>query len=214
MRRMDWRLCFIADSEAAGSREILPLIVAAVAGGATLIQLRGKTWTGREFFDLGIQARQFLHSQNIPFVINDRVGLALACKADGVHLGQQDMPLSYAREILGENRIIGISVVTPDEAEAAEKAGADYVGVGPIFRTLSKVDAGPILGLDGLRRIREKIKIPILAIGGISASNVADVVCAGADGVAVISAIAATTNPGQEAARIIAAIGELKKRTD
>jgi thiamine-phosphate pyrophosphorylase len=214
MGRIDWRLCFIADSEAAEGRDILQLIAGAVEGGATIVQLRGKTWTSREFLDLGIQACQFLHSQKIPLVINDRVDIALACEADGVHLGQEDIPLPYAREILGINRVMGISVATPEEAEAAEKAGADYVGAGPIFLTLSKKDTGPLLGLDGLRRIREKIKIPILAIGGISAANVTDVISAGADGVAVISAIAAARNPGQEAANIIEAIGKLKNQTD
>jgi len=209
MDRLDWRLCFIADSEAAEERDILQLIDEAVEGGATIIQLRGKKWTSREFLDAGEKAVQFLGSRKIPLIINDRVDIALACKADGVHLGQDDMPLPYAREILGKNRIIGISVVTPEEAITAEKGGADYVGAGPVFGTFSKKDLGPLLGLEGLRMIREKVKIPIMAIGGISAANVADVISAGADGVAVISAIASAANPKRAAVEIIECIGKL-----
>jgi len=209
---IDWRLCFIADSEASAGRDFLQLIAEAVKGGATIIQLRGKKWTSREFLDVGMKAFRFLAPKKIPLIINDRVDIALACKADGVHLGQDDMPLPYARGILGKNRIIGISVATPDEAESAEKGGADYVGAGPVFGTLSKKDLGPVLGLEGLRLIREKVKIPILAIGGISAANIADVISAGADGVAVISAIAAAKNPGRAATEIIESIGKLKNR--
>jgi thiamine-phosphate pyrophosphorylase len=210
---IDWRLCFIADSEAAAGRDVLQLIAEAVEGGATTIQLRGKKWTSREFLDVGIKAFRFLGPKKIPLIINDRVDIALACRADGVHLGQDDMPLPYAREILGKSRIIGISVATPAEAQAAEKGGADYVGAGPVFGTLSKKDLGPLLGLAGLRKIREKVKIPILAIGGINAANAGKVIRAGADGVAVISAIAAAKNPVQAATEIIESIGKLKNRT-
>ncbi len=209
---IDWRLCFIADSEAAAGRDIFQLIADAVEGGATLVQVRGKKWTSREFLDVGIKAFRFLRPKKIPLIINDRVDIALACEADGVHLGQDDIPIPYARKILGKNRIIGISAATPDEAEAAEKGGADYIGVGAIFRTLSKTDIGQPLGLEGLRKIREKVKIPILAIGGISTANVADVISAGAAGVAVISAITAAANPANAATEIIESIGKLKNR--
>jgi thiamine-phosphate pyrophosphorylase len=213
MNRVDWSLCFIADSEAAAGRDILPLIGEAVAGGATLIQLRGKIWTSAQFLNLGIKAHQFLLAKKIPLIINDRVDIAQACEADGVHLGQDDMPFHYARKILGNNRLIGISVKTEEEAVAAERDGADYIGVGPIFKTFSKDDSGPEIGLAGLREVRAKVKIPILAIGGISAGNAADVISAGADGVAVISAIAAAMNPHKAAAKFIEAVGNIKNRT-
>src|SRR4030042_4885367 len=163
---IDWRLCFIADSEAASGRDILQLIAEAVDGGATIVQLRGKKWTSREFLDVGMKAVRFLGPKKITLIINDRVDIALACKADGVHLGQDDMPLPYAREILGKDRIIGISVATPGEAEAAERDGADYVGAGPVFGTLSKKHIAPLLGLAGLRKIREQTKNPLMAMGG------------------------------------------------
>jgi thiamine-phosphate pyrophosphorylase len=210
MRRVDWRLCFIADSEAVEGKDILRLIGEATDGGATLIQLRGKKWTSREFLEVGIKTFRLAAPKGTPFIINDRVDIVLACEADGVHLGQDDMPLPYARKILGKNRIIGISVSTPDEAVVAEKVGADYVGAGPVFATLSKKDPGPVLGLDSLRKIREKVKIPILAIGGINSANAAEVIRAGADGVAVISAIAAAADPKKSAAEIIEAIGTIK----
>jgi len=209
--RVNWKLCFIADSEAAAGKDILQLIGAALEGGATIIQLRGKKWTSREFLEIGIKAVQFLRPKKRPLIINDRVDIALACEADGVHLGQDDMPLLCAREILGKKRIIGISVSTPEDAKAAEIGGADYIGAGPIFKTLSKKDVGPLLGLEGVRRIREEVKVPILAIGGISVANAADVIAAGADGVAVISAITAADNPKKAATEIIESIGKINK---
>lgn len=208
---IDWRLCFIADSEAAAGRNILRLISGAVEGGATLIQLRGKMWSTREFLEAGIKVRKMLEAINVPLIINDRVDIALACEADGVHLGQDDLPLPCARKILGKSRLIGISINTPEEAREAEKEGADYVGVGPVFATSSKKDLEPFLGLDGLQKIRAIARIPILAIGGITVGNAADVISAGADGVAVISAIAAAHNPKKAATELIESIGRVKK---
>lgn len=210
---IDWRLCFVADSEAAAGRDILQLVAEAAEGGATIIQLRGKKWTSREFLEIGLEAVRFLRPKKTPLIINDRVDIALACKADGVHLGQDDMPLAHARAVLGHKKIIGISAATPEEAKAAEKDGADYIGVGPVFGTLSKADLGPILGPAGLREIRKQVRIPIIAIGGISAANVSDVIAAGADGVAVISAIACASDAKKAAAELIGFIGKLKNRT-
>lgn len=207
---IDWRLCFIADSEAAAGRDILGLISEAVEGGATLIQLRGKMWSTREFLEIGVKVRKMLETKNVPLIINDRVDIALGCRAAGAHLGQEDMPLPCARKILGKTKLIGISVNSPEEAIAAEKEGADYVGVGPVFATSSKVDLQPLLGLEGLKKIRVKVKIPILAIGGITVANAGQVISAGADGVAVISAIAASTNPRQAANKLIESIEKIK----
>jgi len=212
MDRIDWRLCFVADSEAAAGRDILELIGLAVDGGATIVQLRGKRWTSREFLDAGMKAAGLLRPRKIPLIINDRVDIALACSADGVHLGQDDLPVTVARRILGRESIIGLSASTPAEAGAAEEAGADYIGAGPIFPTGSKRDAGPVLGLEGLRKIRGKTRLPILAIGGISAANSADVIASGADGIAVISAITAAQDPLKAATEIIESIGRLRKR--
>jgi len=212
MHRRDWKLCFVADAEAAAGKDILQLIAQAVEGGVTIVQLRGKKWTSREFLEVGMKAVRLLKPKKIPLIINDEVHIALACEASGVHLGQGDMPLRFARELMGKERIIGISVSSAAEALAAEKGGSDYIGVGPVFATLSKKDIGSPLGLAGLREIRQKVKIPILAIGGISVDNVADVIASGADGVAVISAITAATDPKKAATEIIESIGKIKNR--
>ena len=207
--RIDWRLCFIADIEALAGMDVLQIIVEAVAGGSTIIQLRTKKRATREFLQIGMKAVELLRPRKIPLIINDRVDIALACEADGVHLGQADMPLPWARKILGKEKLIGITASTLAEAIEAEKEGADYVGVGPIFKTSSKEDVPPVLGLDGVREIRAKIGLPVLAIGGISVANAGQVMAAGADGIAVISAIASATNPRQAATELIEAIGKI-----
>ena len=209
-KTIDWRLCFIADSEAAAGKDILRLAVEAAAGGATIIQLRGKTWTGREFLHIGSELASVLRPKGIPLIINDRADIAFLCRADGVHLGQVDIPLAVARKILGKKALVGVSVCTPAEAAAAEAEGADYLGAGPIFPTLSKLDLPPLLGLAGLREIRARVRVPILAIGGVTASNAADVMDAGADGVAVISAIASAADPRRAASELIESIDKVK----
>ncbi len=212
-RQIDWSLCFIADSEASAGRDILWLIEEAVAGGATIVQLRGKKWTGRDFLRMGIKSVELLRPKGIPLIINDRADIALACRADGVHFGQDDLPVRAARKILGRGHIIGISVNTPDEARRAEEAGADYAGAGPVFATLSKRDIQPLLGLEGLRRIRAETRLPILAIGGITPANVTEVIAAGANGVAVISAIASARSPRQASTEFIEAIGKVRNNS-
>jgi len=202
----------VADAESAGERNILALIQEAVRGGATMIQLRAKTLSLREFLRISLEASKLFKRENIPLIINDRIDIALACQATGVHLGQEDFPLSFARKILGKKKLIGISVNTEEEALEAEKKGADYLGVGPIFPTPSKKDLKQLLGLDGLRRIREKIKIPILAIGGINAKNAREVIKAGADGIAVISAIMGAEDIRRATRELREAIGEKNKK--
>jgi thiamine-phosphate pyrophosphorylase len=209
LRRIDWRLCFIADSEAAAGKNLLRLIEQAAGGGATLVQLRGKAWTDRDFLALAARAGELLRPRRILLIINDRADIARAAAADGVHLGQTDLPVAAARKILGRGPLIGVSAGTVREAREAETAGADYLGVGPVFSTPSKDNAGAPLGLAGLRRIRREVRLPILAIGGIDAGNASAVVRAGADGVAVISAVTAAADPGQAATQIIESIGIL-----
>lgn len=209
-RQIDWSLCFIADSEASAGRDILWLIEEAVAGGATIVQLRGKIWADRDFLRMGVKAVELLRPKGIPLIINDRADIALACRADGVHLGQDDLPVRTARKILGRDRLIGISVNTPEEVRTAEEVGADYAGAGPVFASLSKPDLQPLLGLEGLQRIRAGTRLPILAIGGITPANVTEVIAAGADGVAVISAIASAVSPRQASTEFIEAIGKVR----
>jgi len=204
---IDWKLCLVADTEAAGKRDILVIIKEAVEGGATLVQLRSKNLSAREFFEISLRASEFLKTKNIPLLINDRVDIALACQAAGVHLGQQDLSLDQARKILGKSNLVGISVNTVEEAIRAEQGGADYLGVGPIFSTLSKKDTRPVLSPKGLQAIREKVNIPILAIGGIDAKNAREVMESGASGIAVISAIVNAKNVRKATRELREAIG-------
>jgi len=189
MNKINWKLCLIADTEFASGRDILAIIEEVVEEGVKIIQLRAKNLTSKDFLDLALIISETLKPKDIPLIINDRVDITLSCRAAGVHLGQQDLPIRYARKILGENKLIGISVNTVEEAMDAEASGADYLGVGPVFQTSTKKDISPLLGVEGLKAIKDQVKIPILAIGGINAENAGDVMDSGADGIAVISAI-------------------------
>jgi thiamine-phosphate pyrophosphorylase len=187
--KIDLSLYLVADAEHAAGRDLVRLVSEAVLGGVTIIQLRAKGSGTREFLGLATRMAAALKSGSIPLIINDRVDIALACGADGVHLGQDDMPLGKARELLGSTKIIGVSANTLKEAREAERFGADYIGLGPVYATASKDTDLPVLGPEGIRRMRQKLDIPIIAIGGIDAGNAADVMNAGAAGIAVVSAI-------------------------
>jgi len=206
MKTINWKLCLVADSDTAGERNILSIIEEATDEGVTLVQLRGKKLRTREFLELALKASGFLGAKNIPLIINDRIDIALSCNAAGVHLGQQDLPLLYARKILGENKLIGITINTAKEAMAAEERGADYLGVGPVFFTTTKKELKPLLGLEGLRAIKEKVKIPILAIGGINPDNAGDVIATGVEGIAVVSAIQAAEDVRKATRELVEAI--------
>jgi len=188
-KSVDWALYFVADANCAVGRDLVSLVKEAVRGGVTMVQIRAKGLETREFLELATRMASALKRRSVPLIINDRVDIAMACGADGVHLGQDDMPPDAARKLLGRVKIIGVSANTLKEAREAERLGADYVGLGPIFATTTKDTDLPVLGREGIRRILEKIGIPIVAIGGINAGNAADVMKAGAAGVAVVSAI-------------------------
>ena len=186
---IDFSIYLVADAKYAAGLDLLGLIGEAVRGGATVVQLRAKALPFRRFLDLGLRTADRLAGTGIPLIINDRVDIALACGAAGVHLGQEDMPLATARKIMGGDRIIGISVNTVEEARAAEVGGADYVGASPAFATATKETALSVLGPEGIDRIKRSVRIPVVAIGGIGTANAAELAAAGADGIAVISAI-------------------------
>ncbi|WP_284638875.1 thiamine phosphate synthase [Paenibacillus silviterrae] len=175
----------------------------AIAGGVTLIQLREKKATMTEVLAWGKELRELCRRKQIPFVVNDRIDLALLLDADGVHVGQDDIPGLEARKLLGSDRIVGISAGTMEEAEIAMAQGADYLGVGAIYSTLTKGDAGLPIGTELITRIQERWSdIPLVGIGGITADNAVPVIAAGADGVAVVSAITKAASPKQAAERL------------
>jgi thiamine-phosphate pyrophosphorylase len=200
--KMDYCLYLVTDRGLSQGRSNLEIIRMAVRGGATAVQLREKEAVTREFLKEALLARAYCHEQGVAFIINDRIDIAQAVDADGVHLGQDDMPIDYARKIIGYSKIIGISAFDVDEAVAAENDGADYLGVSPIFTTSTKPELEKAVGLEGLRKIRKAVKIPLVGIGSMNQTNAYDVIRAGANGVAVISGIVSADDPGQAASEI------------
>ncbi|HHW55256.1 MAG: thiamine phosphate synthase [bacterium] len=188
------------------------VIEAALAGGATAVQLREKDLAGRELLALAREYRELTRKYSALFIVNDRVDIALAVEADGVHLGQEDLPAPVARRLLGPEKIIGISVDNVEEALQAQAAGADYVGLGPFFPTASKTDTGKPVTLDTLRAVKAAISIPVVAIGGITAERAGDIIAAGADGVAVISAVVGAPDVKLAAQQLAAAVRAGKER--
>jgi len=172
-------------------------------GGAKIIQLRAKTMAPRDFLHIARSARALTRTSDCRLIINDRADIALACDADGVHLGQEDLPLHAARKIIGQ-KLIGISTHNEAQAVEAERGGADYVGFGPMFGTMTKATGYGARGVEMLRQIRSAIKLPIVAIGGIKEANVQEVWRAGADSAAIISDILGATDVVAKTRRIIA----------
>ncbi len=189
------KLYLVTDRDIAGDRDIVELIEEAVRGGVTVVQLREKHASTREFLDLAIRVKTMLNKYGVPLIINDRVDIVLASGADGLHIGQSDMPYSTARELLGYQKIIGLSVETVEEAVAAEQLDVDYIAISPIFSTKTKQDIKEPFELVGARECREVSNHPIVAIGGINLDNCSDVISLGIDGVAVISAILGSSSP-------------------
>jgi thiamine-phosphate pyrophosphorylase len=171
-----------------------------------MIQLRDKTAGSRQILPFAREIANLCHERGARFLVNDRLDLALAAGADGVHLGQDDLPASAARAALGPGKILGVSIHSIEQAARAQADGADYLGIGPIFETATKVTGYAPLGCAGLRRARTTIALPLIAIGGITHDNVGDVIRAGADGVAVISAIAGAADIRRAVQDLLAAI--------
>lgn len=190
------------------NRPLTRVVKAAIEGGATIIQLRDKHSTTVELLRLGKSIHVITKKFGIPLIINDRLDIALALDAEGVHLGQADMPVKIARKILGNKKIVGISVKTVEEALLAQKDGADYLGVGPIFTTKSKHDAGKAIGLTNLAKITQAVSLPVVGIGGITTKNAKAVIQARACGIAVISAVMAAKDPMRQTAKLRSIIDE------
>lgn len=167
----------------------------ALEGGARILQLRDKQATTRRLVEVGLALRQLTRTYGALLIVNDRVDVALAVEADGVHLGQDDMPLPLARRLVGSQMLIGISAETVDEARQAEAEGADYLGVGPMFATHTKPDAGMPVGSQRVREIKAVVSLPVFGIGGITHANASEVLAAGADGICVISAVFGAPDP-------------------
>jgi len=190
-----WGLYVVTDRSQTKGRPLDAVIAAALQGGAKAIQLREKDLSGRALYDLAQQLLPVVHSHRAALLVNDRIDLALTLPLDGVHLAQSSLPPAEARRLLGTGRLIGVSCHTLEEAIEAQDGGANFVVLGPLFATPSKGVYGPPVGLERLRDVRQHLRLPILGIGGVIAANAPEVIAAGADGVAVISAVMAANDP-------------------
>lgn len=190
-KRLRLGLYVITDARPDLGRGHLEVAEAALRGGADVVQLRAKASGGREMYELATAIRELVRAEvrGTLFLVNDRVDVALAVGADGVHVGWEDLPPSRVRSLIGEEMVLGVSASSLEEALEAQRAGADYLGVGPVFPTGTKADAGDPMGLEGLREIAGRAEVPVVAIGGIRPEMVREVLEAGASGVAVISAV-------------------------
>lgn len=201
------KLYLVTDRELSLGRSLEEVVSEAVAGGATIVQLREKETSTGEFIELAFRLKEILKPYNIPLIINDRVDVALAVDADGVHIGQSDMPNELARKLLGPHKIIGLSVENMDDLIKANELDVDYVGISPVYGTPTKTDTAEPFGLEGLKEAVKLSKHPTVAIGGMNAKTIGDVMATGTNGVAVVSAICSATN-------IAKATAELKNIVD
>jgi len=199
---VDFRLYLITDRRLASGGDLLSAVEQALAGGVRAIQLREKDLGGRELLELARKIRVLASNHGAKLLINDRVDIALAADADGVHLGRDSMPLRDARRLMGPDRLIGCSTHNAKQLAEAEADGADFAVFGPVYFTPSKAAFGPPLGVDTLRKARASTRIPVFALGGVGAENIPEVIAAGADGVALISAVLAAKDPRQAASDI------------
>lgn len=203
----DLSLYVISGRHLARGRDLLAVMAAALAGGATVIQLREKDMTARELVEAGCRLQEMTRKHGATFIVNDRVDVALAVDADGVHLGQDDLPVSVARELLGADKIIGLSTHSFEQALAATSLPVDYIGVGPVFATQTKPGTRPV-GVELVSRVSRELSVPFVAIGAIDENNIDGVLSTGARNVAVLSAVVAAPDVTAAATRLIARIRE------
>lgn len=186
---IDYSMYLVTDRDILSGRDLNKAVEESILGGTTIVQLREKHISDEEFLKIARELKKITDKYNIPFIINDNIEIAKLVDATGVHIGQSDNDLKYARKILGQDKIIGVSVGNIKEARLAEEGGADYVGIGTIFFTTTKDDINKPLEIIGLKKIVDYINIPNVAIGGIHLNNIKEVMKTGTDGVAIISEI-------------------------
>jgi len=206
----DCSLYLVTDRRWLGGRDLCDVVEEAVQGGVTLLQLREKDISSQDYYHLAAKVKKAADKYHVPLIINDRLDIALAVDAAGVHLGLDDLPIPVVRKILGNDRIIGASAATVAEALRFQQQGADYLGVGAVFPTATKLGNEQV-GFADLRIIKSSVSIPVVAIGGIKAENVRDVMAAGVDGVAVVSAIMNQPDIGAATHKLAALISQVKE---
>lgn len=201
MNEIDLSLYLVTDNSE-DVKKFLNTIEEAIKGGTTVVQLREKTADTLDFYDLALKVKEITSKYNVPLIINDRVDIALAIDADGVHVGQSDMPCEVTRKLIGEDKILGVSASTIDEAKKAQKDGADYIGTGAVFPTQTKDDADSVTKQE-LKEIVESIDIPVVAIGGINIENAHELADTGISGLSVVSAIMSSNNPRKSSEELL-----------
>lgn len=210
-QKLDLSLYLVTNSELTNGRPLLEVVEEAVKGGVTVVQLREKSACSRTFYEEALAMKKLLTPLGIPLIINDRLDIALAVDAEGLHIGQDDIPFEVARRILGKDKIIGLSVESVEDALVANSLDVDYIGISPVFVTDTKQDTAPALGLEGAREINKISTKPSVGIGGININNVADIIKTGSKGVSVVSAIVSAPSPQEAAHDLKEIITKIKK---
>ena len=201
MKKLDLSLYLVTD-KSDDVEKFLKTIEEGIKGGVTVVQIREKTADTLDFFNLALKVKEITRKYNVPLIINDRVDIALAIDAEGVHVGQSDMPCDVTRKLVGPDKIVGVSAATIDEAKKAEKDGADYIGTGAVFPTATKDDAPKITKKD-LKEIVDSINIPVVAIGGITLDNAHELIDTGIAGLSVVSAIMSSDDPKKSSEKLL-----------
>lgn len=185
---VNYSLYLVTDRGILGDRDLFKAVEAAIKGGTTIVQLREKDISSLDFYNIAVKLKELVHRYNVPLIINDRLDIALAVDADGLHIGQSDLPIEVARRLL-PGKILGYSVSNVEEALHGQKNGADYLGAGAVYATGSKADAGNPIGVEMVRKIKQSVALPVVGIGGIGLSNIEEIKTTGIEGVSIISAI-------------------------
>lgn len=211
MRPIDYTVYLVTDApERYGARGLLGSVEAALAGGVSVVQYRATTGSRRHLYETACALKKLLQSHRVPLIINDQVDLALAVDADGVHVGQGDLPAEVVRRLVGPGKWVGLSITAEEQLAAVPSGSVDYLGIGPVFPTISKDDAAPAVGVDGLARMCARTELPVVAIGGITVENAPALFAAGAEGVAVVSAFSRSADPAAAARAFRAAAAAAK----
>lgn len=195
MKKEELQVYLVTDPDLAAGKDLSAIVEQAVKGGVSMVQIREKKASTLDFYQQALAIKKILRPYKVPLIINDRLDIALAVDAEGLHIGQSDLPYAIARQLLGKDKIIGLSVENIEQAKEANELDVDYIGLSPVFSTQTKEDIAKPLELEGIREIASFTKHPTVAIGGINKENTASILGAGADGVAVVSAIICSDTP-------------------
>lgn len=212
-KRLDFNLYLITDSNQTGGLRLIDVVEEALKGGVRAVQLREKELSSRELYELAYDMRKLTNRYDARLIINDRVDVAMAVDADGVHLGLNSLPIHRVRRLLGDNKLIGLSSHNQVNAIMAQEKGADFITFGPVYYTPSKAQYGKPVGLDKLEIVSHLLEIPVLALGGVKRDNIYEIIASGADGIALVSAIIASDDPRGEAAAMISMLPPIHART-